>query len=91
MGRSEPNFIRDECKLLERNQAGQIISNKDPIRNVDVTSRLSIREYLDQVKLRNEACWNCSDCGFQLSAEQRDGTRKTFNFLEYVSTLMRIQ
>jgi pimeloyl-ACP methyl ester carboxylesterase len=46
----------------------------------------SIRKFLQAWKQRVASCWMCENCDFQFSAEQADGTNKTYHFLEYSGT-----
>jgi pimeloyl-ACP methyl ester carboxylesterase len=78
MGRSYPSFAHDECSL-------DTYTTID-LFSVDFTKVESIVASLQPRKDRVWGCWSCSDCGFQMSETQSDGTVRTFHFLEYSGT-----
>lgn len=80
LGRSWPSFMHDEC-TFGRDDDGDFI---DPPKNPSDSAL--IKTFLQMYKERVFSCWACDACDFQLNATQKDGSVKTYHFLEYAGT-----
>ncbi len=77
MGRSEPTFVVDEC--MKETYDPELLTLQ-----VNYLDEQSVRTASGIYKKRNLECWARKD--FLLNATARDGTTKTYNFLQYSGT-----
>jgi len=84
MGRSKPTFIVPECAyIVKKDEYGDTIGFESGS-DVDFTVEESIRNATEFFKQRVLNCW--SHEGFNLEAEEEDGTKKWYHFLEFSGT-----
>jgi pimeloyl-ACP methyl ester carboxylesterase len=89
MGRSWPSWAHEERVTgATRDEAGKLVVNPEGIEGfaTDPPDPEDIRRFLQARKQHVAKCWTCDKCDFYLSAEQADGTTKTYHFLEYSGT-----
>ena len=77
MGRSEPTFMVEDCAVQLQDEDGALSA-------MSLIDEDSVRAASKVYKQRALRCWNHP--GFRLDAEQADGSRRTFHFLEYSGT-----